>query len=242
MNSQGLRIGRLRGAPIYLKPSWFIFTALIIGVYGSHLASWRTLTTAQGYTAALVLAASLALGVLAHELAHALVGTVRGLKLYSIHLTIWGGSTRLTVGTPTTSILVSLAGPLVNLVLAGACQLIWLANPGPWTLGLAISAQANLAIGIFNLLPAYPLDGGHTLQAILTAATGSLLTATRIVAYTGYALAALALAAGIYLYSTGSTFTALAAGAIAYFLFSSARERLRFITFDDRGDATAPRI
>lgn len=243
MTGHNLRIGHYHGAPIYLKPSWFLFTALIIGGYGTYLTHWDNLTTIQAYTAATILSAVLALSVLIHELAHATTGKARGLTPHSIHLTIWGGTTRLNrQGTPTTAILVALAGPLTNLILAAACYLTWQLTTSPWTLGLALSAYLNLAIGLFNLLPAYPLDGGHALTALLTTLLKNPRTATTAVSYTGLTLAATLLATGIYLYRQHQPLTAITAIAAATMLYTSSRDHLRLLKHLTPEDATNPRI
>ncbi|MDO4898753.1 MAG: site-2 protease family protein, partial [Rothia sp. (in: high G+C Gram-positive bacteria)] len=206
------------------------FMALIVAGYGYNLAGWSSLSTAQGFMAATVVAVTLALGVLLHELAHAAVGSAQGLTVRSISMTVWGGQTSMTTGSPVTSILVSLAGPLVNFLVAAACQLTWLLTDSADFLGFLLAAQVNVAIGVFNLLPAYPLDGGHALEAALVHIIGSRSVATRITAYTGLSLIALEAALVIYLGVWRSPVVLVAAVALAYFLWSGTSHYLRMLS------------
>src|SRR5699024_10041409 len=90
-----------------------------------------------------------------------------------------------------TSLLVSVAGPLVNFAVAALCQLIWLLTGSADFFGFALAAQVNLAIGIFNLIPGFPLDGGYALEALVFILVGRRSVATRVTAYTGLLLLAL---------------------------------------------------
>lgn len=226
----GLQIGSYRGAPIYLKASWFIFMILLIVGYGSHLSAWPALTVADGFTAAAVVAVTLAMGVFLHELAHAVVGAQRGLEVRSISLTVWGGQTSMSTGTPMTSLMVSLVGPLANFLMAGACQLVWSLTGSADFLGFSIAAQVNVAIGAFNLIPAYPLDGGHALEAALAHVSRSRSLAMRVTSYTGIAVTALMVGTVVFLGLWNSPVIVVATLALAYFLWSGASRSLKTLS------------
>lgn len=226
----GLQIGSYRGAPIYLKASWFIFMALLIVGYGYHLSTWPALTVTQGFMAVAVVAVTLALGVFLHELAHAAVGAGRGLAIKSMSLTVWGGQTSMTTGTPVTSLLVSLVGPLANFLVAGICLLVWFLTGTADFLGFSIAAQVNLAIGIFNLIPAYPLDGGHALEAAVAHISRSRSLAIRVTSYTGIAVIGLLIAAVVFWELWNTRFTLVAALALAYFLWGGASQHLKMLS------------
>lgn len=226
----GLQIGSYRGAPIYLKASWFIFMILLIVGYGSHLSAWPALTVADGFTAAAVVAVTLAMGVFLHELAHAVVGAQRGLEVRSITLTVWGGQTSMSTGTPMTSLMVSLVGPLANFLMAGVCQLVWSLTGTADFLGFSIAAQVNVAIGAFNLIPAYPLDGGHALEAAVAHVSRSRSLAMRVTSYTGIAVAALMVGIVVFLGVWNSPVIVVATLALAYFLWSGASGSLKTLS------------
>lgn len=187
----GLMIGRFAGAPIYLQRSWFPLMGFIIAGYGMRLASWHSLSTFQGYLAAAVVAITLALGVFLHELAHATVGRARKARVSSITLNMWGGQTLLHTMSASTALWVALAGPLMNFVVALACQIIWALTGTAEFYGFHLAVQVNLAIGLFNLLPTFPLDGGYAVEALIFLVLRSRSKAHALVTYTGFLLLAL---------------------------------------------------
>lgn len=134
------------------------------------------------------------LGVLVHELAHAGVARAAGLKVIGIELNLFGGHTRF-AGDATTvlwRIAISVAGPFSNLLLgtvltaAGALALL---PPRP-ALVIAYVGWMNLALGVFNLLPALPLDGGRVVQVLLARLTGSQTVSYRVTGWIGIVLGA----------------------------------------------------
>jgi Zn-dependent protease len=172
--THGWRIGSLAGTPVYLGRSWPLIIVLLVAVVAPSL-------TGSGHTAgyAIVVAVAsallLLLSVLVHEAAHALVAQWRGHGVDRIVADVWGGHTVYdsTGVTPLTNALVAVVGPVANLVLA---LVAWLAQP------LATSDLAdgllgamtytNLFVGLFNLLPGLPLDGGQIVSSLVWRATG----------------------------------------------------------------------
>jgi Zn-dependent protease len=129
------------------------------------------------YYVAFAYALLLLLSVLVHELAHALTAKVYGWPSEKIVLNLWGGHTQFEsfTATPGRSVLVAMAGPAANFVLAGAA---WLVISSGGLSGVAdtllnIFFWANLVIGIFNVLPGLPLDGGRLVESAVWKATGS---------------------------------------------------------------------
>ncbi|MGV3017116.1 site-2 protease family protein [Rothia sp. 88186D007BW] len=228
----GLRIGSFAGAPIYLRWSWFPLMAVVLVGYGLNLASLPSLSVAQGYLAAGVVAGTLALGVFAHELAHAVVGRARGANISSISLNMWGGQTRMQATSASTSALVAVAGPIINGVIAALCQLVWLATGSADFFGFALAAQLNLAIGLFNLIPAFPLDGGYALEAIIFMVVGRRSVATRVTAYTGLLLLTLLVSVLLFTGQWRSFWVLLVAGALAFYLWKGTRYTLRRLAQD----------
>lgn len=141
--------------------------------------------------------------VLLHELAHAWTARRFGHRVDAVVLSAWGGHTSYDGhgATPAGHLLIALAGPATNLALAGALRLVQLAVDGPVTslLGLAAlmllqaAMVANLLVGLFNLLPTIPLDGGMILEAVVWRVTGRRRTGTRVAAGLGRVLAVVVL-------------------------------------------------
>lgn len=203
--SLGLKIMKVRGVPVYLKPSWFVLMLVVSLGYGLFLQSLSFSSGLRPFIISSVLAILVALGVFIHEVAHAVVGLARGQKVLYISLTLWGGVTKLTPGTAVSSFLVSMAGPLVNLLFAGLLWLIaGLLGPSAWGLGFLLAAQANFFISLFNLVPAYPLDGGHALEALITHFTRLRSQGVKYTAWVTLMIIPIFIAAFIYFGLTSS--------------------------------------
>jgi len=173
--SHGWRIGSLAGTPVYLGRSWAIIAVLIVVVFGPNL-SRSDRGAAYGYLLAAAYAVLLLVSVLVHEAAHAFAARWRGHPVSRIVADVWGGHTvyDATRSSPSTTAVVAVVGPLSNLALAG---LVWglralTTNETALTL-LGIVAFANVLVGLFNLLPGLPLDGGQIVSALVWRATGS---------------------------------------------------------------------
>lgn len=182
-------LGRIAGIPIYLD-MMFVLVLIVFG-YG-----YFTSGNLQLMSVGLIIIAGLLVSILLHELGHALTGLAFGTRTREIELTGLGGVARFATALPRSVFvrtLVYLAGPAVNLVLwKGLNELAHLAagiNKIALAQALITLAGANFWLMVFNLLPAYPLDGGHTLDAWLGAIFGSIWS-TRIVAVLGLVVCA----------------------------------------------------
>jgi len=182
-------IGRVAGIPIYLDLMFVL--VLLVFTYRYFIAG-----STQAMSAGFVIIVGLLLSILLHELGHAFAGRLFGAQVSHIELTGLGGLAhfeRSLPGSVFARSVIFLAGPAVNLGLW--LGLDWLAvqafGGGKFILGLPITvlAQANLVLLVFNLLPAYPLDGGQTLDAWLGAILGPVWS-VRIVATLGLICAA----------------------------------------------------
>ncbi|CAM01548.1 Zn-dependent protease [Saccharopolyspora erythraea NRRL 2338] len=173
----GLLLCRVAGVPVLLSPSWWVGAAVIVLLYTPLVG--RLLPGATSLTSGLVAAAFtvlLALSVLLHELGHCLVALRLGLPVRRVRLFLLGGITEIsrTPPRPGQEGVVAVAGPAVSIALAGLTGVAWLALPpgGAVWLLVAQTCVANLAVGVFNLLPGLPLDGGRMLRALTWAVTG----------------------------------------------------------------------
>lgn len=213
-----LRLGRLAGVQILIDWSLLIIFGLILLSLGAGLLpAWHPDWSAGLRWGVAFASAVLFFGsVLLHELAHALVGRALGAQVPRITLFVFGGMSHLE-REPTGwrgELWMALVGPLTSLALGLACLLAVGALAGPLdpaqgdaraTLAdlpplatlLLWLGQINILLGLFNLVPGYPLDGGRVLRAILWGLTGDQAAATRRAAGLGQLFAWLLIAAGI---------------------------------------------
>lgn len=197
-----MEIGRIAGIPIYLDMMFVL--VLLIFTY-----PYFTGGNMQMMSAGLIIIVGLLLSILLHELGHAFAGRLFNARVSHIELTGLGGLAHFERSLPRSAFarsVISLAGPAVNLVLwlglgLLATNAVSIGKP-MLALPLAVLASSNFILMCFNLLPAYPLDGGHTLDAWLGAILGPVWS-VRIVASLGLVvaigLALYALPAGIFL-------------------------------------------
>jgi len=189
----GIRLGRLAGIPIGVQPLWLVVVGLItwsLGAvyYPDQVAGIAPLAAyALGLASALLLFAS----ILLHELGHAVVARRHGVEIEEIDLWLLGGVARMK-GYPRTAgdeLRFALAGPGVTLAVAAAFGLLAAGLPAaaPGALRALVDYQlyVNVAILAFNLLPAFPLDGGRVARALFWARSGDLQRATALSARIG---------------------------------------------------------
>lgn len=192
----GWRLGALAGTPVYLGRSWPIIAVVIVALFAPTLS--RVRGPGYGLMVALAYAVLLLLSVLVHEAAHAFAARWAGHPVDRIVADVWGGHTvyDATRSRPTTTAFVAVVGPLANL---GLAALGWwlggLVDPGT-TVALLVGVVSitNLFVGLFNLLPGLPLDGGQILSAVVWAATGSKGRGLTVAGWTGRLVPVLALA------------------------------------------------
>ena len=175
-----------------------------------------------GVAAALLLFAS----VLVHELGHSLVAGSRGLRVDNITLFIFGGVSNITreATTAKDEFLIAVVGPLTSLVLAGLFWSIGLLLP-PASAASALAgylAYTNLLLGVFNIVPGFPLDGGRVLRSIVWGATGDMSRATQIASYVGQAVAFVLIGWGVLRVLSGDVFGGLWTAFIGWFLNNGA--------------------
>ena len=225
-----IRLFRVAGIDIGIHYTWIFIFALITwslaqGFFPQAYPGWSTTTYwVTGFVAALLLFVS----VLLHELAHSLVARARGLPVRSITLFIFGGVSNLEEEPqqPRVEFVMSIVGPLTSLVLAGVCWGLFKLMAGqstPVAATLFYLALINALLAGFNLLPAFPLDGGRVLRSILWGTTGSLTKATNIAAISGRVFSWLFIGYGVYqLLWVGNLFGGLWIAFIGWFLGNAA--------------------
>jgi Zn-dependent protease len=203
VRGNGVHILSLAGIPIYVHPSW-------LAVYG--LLTW---TLAVGYfprampgvgagaywLSGLVAALLLFVSVLVHELAHAFVARRHGMRVRGITLHIFGGVSALDdePPTPRAEFLIAAVGPATSFLIAGVLAAVTAGGMVPAGMPAAIVQYLvgiNVAVGVFNLVPGFPLDGGRLLRAALWHWKGTLPRATYIASRVGAAFAFALMALG----------------------------------------------
>jgi Zn-dependent protease len=225
-----LRIGRIAGIDIFIHVSWLIIIVLLTwslatGWFAVLYPGWATITY---WVVSLIAALLLFLAVLVHELAHSLVARARGLPVKNITLYIFGGVSNLEQEpqTPGVEFQMAFVGPLTSLLIGGVAYLLLLAlgkNTSPLAAILGYLAVMNVLLGVFNLIPGFPLDGGRVLRSIVWKLSGSLRTGTRVTTIVGEVIAYLLILLGIWFFFGGNLLDGIWLGFIGWFLLSAAQ-------------------
>lgn len=191
-----MRIGTIAGIPVRIRSSWFLVAGVIAVLMAPRIEVVAPGLGGLTYVAGLAFAVLLYLSVLLHEVSHALAALSFGMKVRSVELHFLGGVTEIEeeASTARREAVVAVVGPLTSLAIGG---LAWLMLPlvpyGLVQLTLQGLASANILIGVLNLMPGLPLDGGRVLRALVWGATRRPLTATLVAGWAGRVLAALTL-------------------------------------------------
>jgi Zn-dependent protease len=237
--------------PVYISPYWFLVAGFVVVFYASSLAQ-AVHPTGVRYAVAATFVVLLYASVLVHELSHCVVARAFGLTVRRILLHPIGGYSEIEQEPPTPAreFAVSVVGPLTSLALAGVgFGLIAAFNLGgitPWRYattgsipGILIDQLilANLVVGVFNLLPGLPLDGGRMLRAGVWKITGRPGTATIAAAWAGRALAVLLILVPVALLGSKLNLTStyvLWLAVIAVFMWISSGQAIRAARVRDR--------
>jgi Zn-dependent protease/predicted transcriptional regulator len=233
MTGRSFRIARIAGIPVGVSPLWLIVVALITwslgaGYYPGEVPEITPLASyALGLASALLLFAS----ILAHEFGHALVARRRGMKIEEIDLWLLGGMARIS-GQPKTAgdeLRFALAGPAVTAVVAALFGALAVALPGSAPAALralvGYQVQINLLILGFNLVPAFPLDGGRIARALMWRNSGDIVAATNRAAGLGRAFGYLLIGAGMLLAFGGAPGGLWLAVIGVFLVFAASAER-----------------
>jgi Zn-dependent protease len=264
MGAGSIQLARVFGIRIGASPSWFVVLFLMIyylsGLFDDLLVGYSN-TTAYAIAVAgtLLFFVSLVL----HELGHAIVARRNGIGVSSIDLWFFGGLAKLTrePATPGQDFRIAAAGPAVTLIICAlCCGALLFANVSDvltaLTLGIDTSSPAvgllawlggiNLVVLVFNLVPAFPLDGGRIARAAAWKITGDPNRGTRFSARLGQAFAYVLMGAGAYFVIRGDGFGGVWFLLLGWFLAQAARgavvssrfsERLEGVTVGDVMDA-----
>jgi Zn-dependent protease len=216
------KLGRVAGIDLFLHPTFLLLLAYVGLFHQSGLLSVLLVSAVFGC-------------VLLHELGHALMARELGIRTLDITLYPIGGVARLErmPRKPASEFLIALAGPLVNVAIAGGLAgLEFLSGawePGAYLTRVDLFASSlmwfNVVLAIFNLIPAFPMDGGRVLRAMLSGWLGRL-RATEVAAQLGQLLA---VGFGTYCLFNGMLLQAM----VAAFIFFAARSELGQVRYEE---------
>ena len=261
MQSQ-IKLGRIFGVEIGLHYSWIVIALLIVFSLAGHFRE----TNAQWgdgvvLGTAVITGILFFVGILVHELAHAVVAKSRGLPVKSITLFALGGVAQIEkdASDAKTEFWIAIVGPITSFAIGAGFLALSLAfgwspteNPNTPVLAMMVwLGYINIALGVFNLIPGFPLDGGRVLRAIVWWVTKDAVRSTRIAARVGQAVALFFIVTGVYRLFGGAGFAGLWMAIIGWFLLDAAgasytqvvvNERLRGLKVGDIMTGIARRL
>ena len=232
-----IKLGHIFGIEIGLHYSWLII-ALLVAL--SLAAQFHAANPAWGegtiWATAIATALLFFVAIILHELSHSAVAKLRGLPVRSIVLFALGGVSQIEKDAPDakTEFWMAIVGPIASLVIGAVCLgaavlLGWTptakasAPSTPLTAMLMWLGVINISLGVFNLVPGFPLDGGRVLRAIVWWITGNGARATRIASVVGQLVAFGFIVFGIFRFFGGAGFGGLWLAFIGWFLLDAAR-------------------
>jgi Zn-dependent protease/CBS domain-containing protein len=238
--SGNLRIGRIAGIDIAIHWSWLAIFLLLTwwlaaGLYDELYPEW---SEGERWGAAVASSLLFFAAVLLHELAHSLVAIRRGIPVRSITLFIFGGVSAISEEpkNPRDEFVIAVVGPLTSLTLAGACALIAFGlrfGDSPPAAVVTYLALVNGLVGVFNLLPGFPLDGGRLLRAGLWFRLGDFVKATQWASLAGSGVAFILMGLGVVSIFTGNFLGGIWLIVIGWFLRSAAEASYRQVAMSE---------
>jgi Zn-dependent protease len=265
-----LKLAEVFGIRIGVDASWFVVLFLVIFALSAQFRDTLNASDGVAYLTAVASALLFFASIVLHELGHALAARREGIETSSIHLWFFGGLARLSrdARTPGEEFRMAVAGPLVTLAIVALCVGLGIAVAGwdtyakaaglhgsgkvtPVLLLVTWLATINLALLVFNLVPAYPLDGGRIARAVVWRLTNDRAKGTRVAARMGqifaYALAGVGIflvlegaLSGLYLIVLGFLFGSSARGAILQSAFAERIEGVRVADIMDAEPVSLP--
>jgi Zn-dependent protease/predicted transcriptional regulator len=236
MRRDGFQIGRIYGIPVFLHTSWFIIFGLIAFSFGSEFNALQlNIPTPRlvglGVMTSLLFCASLVL----HELAHSVVAKHYKIPVVSITLFVFGGVSRIG-REPSRAIEefnIAVAGPITNFILGAGFWMIARHSGSNQILDTLAGSLAwiNFSVAVLNVIPGFPLDGGHIFRAIVWSLNNDFARSTRIAARSGqvigYAMIAAGAATALANYAPlGGPVGGLWLAFIGWFILSAAKQTL----------------
>ena len=228
-----IKVGTIAGSDVLVTTSWFLIAALIAWVVAPRVDQVAPGLGGLKYVAGFAFAVILYLSVLLHEASHAFMARHYGFQVTSITLHFLGGATAIDgeARTPRQELLIAVVGPLTSIAVGLAALGLWFVTPdGLLLMAVEGLAGANLIVGVLNLVPGLPLDGGRVLKAAVWGATGDVLKGTVVAAWTGRVTAVAALSWPLFqervIGTAPDIFDFVLAAMVALFLWTAASSAL----------------
>jgi len=232
MKSQ-IKLGTVFGVELGLHYSWLVIALLItFSLVAQFHATNRDWSDAVVWTVSVITGVLFFACLFAHELSHALVAKARGIPIHKITLFLLGGVAQIEkeASDAKTEFWMAIVGPFTSgilglILLALAWAFGWVPETAPATPGIALLVwlgYINLALGAFNMIPGFPLDGGRVLRAILWWGMGDADRSTRVAARVGQAIAVIFIGYGILRFFQGAGLGGLWIAFIGWFLLQAA--------------------
>ncbi len=250
MMGRSIKLVNLFGIRIGVNPTWFIILFLVIFSLSGYFENLLEGSQTQAYVVAVASALLFFVSLIAHELGHALVARRLGIGISGINLWLLGGVAKMTRDTRTAGeeFKVAAAGPVVTLVIVVLCALGILAagrggsvlevatfSASPVLALVAFLGLMNAVLLVFNLVPAFPLDGGRIAKSIAWRITGNRIKATRIAAWMGQAFGVGLMGLGAFLLvSSDGAFNGIWWLLLGFFIFQGARAAVTSTQFAQR--------
>ncbi|MEJ7794455.1 MAG: site-2 protease family protein [Nocardioides sp.] len=227
------RIGSVAGSDVLVSSSWFVVAALIAFVMAPRVEQAAPGLGPWKYVAGFMFAVVLYLSVLLHEASHAVMAKHYGFPVTSITLHFLGGMTAIEGESrrPREEFMIAVVGPLTSIAVGAAALALYFVTPdGLLLLAVEGLAGANLLVGVLNLVPGLPLDGGRVLRSGVWKLTGSMHTGTIVAGWGGRLTAVAAIAYPLAMEPLfgirPDVLDFVLAGVIALFLWSGATQAM----------------
>ena len=249
-----IQLARIFGIRIGASPSWFVVLFVFIYLMSDTFQRVLDGSSTQAYVVAVAGVLLFFTSIVLHELGHAVVAQRLGITISGIDLWFFGGLARMSSDTdsPGTELKVALAGPLVTIAIVGVCAALVAAisndpvldvllfsssvDISPALALLGFLATINAAVFLFNMVPAYPLDGGRVARAIVWKLSGDRNRATRVAGRIGEGFAYLLIGFGVFLVASGEELDGIWLAVLGWLIAQSARSAIVTTKLTERID------
>lgn len=250
-----IKLVQIAGIRVGVDASWFLMLFLLIFLFSGSFRSALNSSDLVAYVTTVATVLLFFVSLILHEFGHALVARRLGIGVTGIQLFLFGGFTQMTreARSPAEEAKIAGAGPFATLLFAIVCVVLDLALVGPHRLWHAILLNGdmritpvllsvswllpmNVLILVFNLVPAYPLDGGRIARAVVWHVTGDKLRGTRAAAQMGRGFAVILGGVGLWLLVTTASFAGLWLLIVAFMINQSAKGAIVQSTVSERID------
>lgn len=249
-----IQLMRVFGIRIGASPSWFVVLFIFIYLASDYFRGVLGGSVTEAYLVAVAAVMLFFVSLVMHELGHAVVARREGIGISGIDLWLFGGVAKMARDSmsPGAEFRIAVAGPIVTLVVVAVCiglsllvqsgsafdvaRLAGDAEASPTLALLGMLATVNAFLLVFNLIPAFPLDGGRIARALVWRITGDRNRATRTAGRIGEWFGYLLIGIGIFLAARDNIFNGLWLAVIGWFIASSARAAVTSTAFTERID------